>query len=133
MNRQAGPLSPCAQLFARLLTFMIPHGSGSRLRVDAELHGTPATPQGVRDVQPCQPDHFSLTVEEYVGDLQVLSFTGTEGISQPYRFDLELVSENPDLDLETLLHKQAFLAMDDKGSGIHGQIYRIAKAMPANA
>ena len=51
--------------------------------------------------------HFSLTVEDYVGDLQVLSFTGTEGISQPYRFDLELVSENPDLDLEKLLHKQA--------------------------
>jgi len=71
--------------------------------------------------------HFSLTVEDYVGDLQVLSFTGTEGISQPYRFDLELVSENPDLDLEKLLHKQAFLAFDPKGSGIHGQIYRVAQ------
>ncbi|MFJ2540585.1 hypothetical protein, partial [Pseudomonas sp. NPDC087614] len=35
--------------------------------------------------------HFSLKVEDYVGDLQVLSFVGTEGISQPYRFDLELV------------------------------------------
>ena len=71
--------------------------------------------------------HFSLTVEDYVGDLQVLSFTGTEGISQPYRFDLELVSENPDLDLEKLLHKQAFLAFDPQGSGIHGQIYRVAQ------
>ncbi|TFB40202.1 type VI secretion system tip protein TssI/VgrG [Pseudomonas sp. F01002] len=71
--------------------------------------------------------HFSLMVEDYVGDLQVLSFTGTEGISQPYRFDLELVSENPDLDLEKLLHKQAFLAFDPQGSGIHGQIYRVAQ------
>ncbi|KNH17915.1 type IV secretion protein Rhs [Pseudomonas syringae] len=71
--------------------------------------------------------HFSLTVEDYAGDLQVLSFAGTEGISQPYRFDLELVSENPDLDLEKLLHKQAFLAFDPKGSGIHGQIYRVAQ------
>ncbi|WP_454841773.1 type VI secretion system tip protein TssI/VgrG [Pseudomonas hormoni] len=71
--------------------------------------------------------HFSLTVEDYVGDLQVLSFTGTEGISQPYRFDIELVSENPDLDLEKLLHKQAFLAFDPQGSGIHGQIYRVAQ------
>ncbi len=71
--------------------------------------------------------HFSLTVEDYVGDLQVLSFTGTEGVSQPYRFDLELVSENPDLDLEKLLHKQAFLAFDPQGSGIHGQIYRVAQ------
>ena len=74
---------------------------------------------------PSNETHFSLTVEDYAGDLQVLSFSGTEGISQPYRFDLELVSENPDLDLEKLLHKQAFLAFDPKGSGIHGQIYRV--------
>ena len=76
---------------------------------------------------PANETHFSLTVEDYVGDLQVLSFTGTEGISQPFRFDLELVSENPDLDLEKLLHKQAFLALDPQGSGIHGQIYRVAQ------
>lgn len=44
---------------------------------------------------PANETHFSLKVEDYVGDLQVLSFTGTEGISQPFRFDLELVSETP--------------------------------------
>ncbi|AZC32444.1 VgrG protein [Pseudomonas chlororaphis subsp. piscium] len=62
----------------------------------------------------------------------MLSFEGIEGISQPFRFDLELVSENPDLDLETLLHKQAFLAFEhasakESASGIHGQIYRVAQ------
>jgi type VI secretion system secreted protein VgrG len=36
--------------------------------------------------------NFSLTIEDFTGYLQVLSFTGTEGISQPYRFDLELGS-----------------------------------------
>ncbi|MDO1508730.1 contractile injection system protein, VgrG/Pvc8 family, partial [Pseudomonas chlororaphis] len=76
--------------------------------------------------------HFSLSIEGFQSDLQVLSFKGIEGISQPFRFDLELVSENPDLDLETLLHKQAFLAFDPAalnggGSGIHGQIYRVAQ------
>ncbi|AMS16972.1 type IV secretion protein Rhs [Pseudomonas chlororaphis] len=71
--------------------------------------------------------HFSLTIDDFQGDLQVLSFEGIEGISQPFRFDLELVSENPDLDLESLLHKQAFLAFDPQGSGIHGQIYRVAQ------
>ncbi|POR63023.1 type VI secretion system tip protein VgrG [Pseudomonas syringae pv. pisi] len=76
---------------------------------------------------PSNETHFSLTVKDFSGDLQVLSFTGTEGISQPFRFDLELVSENPDIDLETLLHKQAFLAFDPQGNGIHGQIYRIAQ------
>ncbi|UQY33748.1 type VI secretion system tip protein VgrG [Pseudomonas fulva] len=76
---------------------------------------------------PSNETHFSLSVKEFAGDLQVLSFTGTEGVSQPYRFDLELVSENHDLDLESLLHKQAFLAFDPQGSGIHGQIYRVAQ------
>ncbi|PWE40058.1 contractile injection system protein, VgrG/Pvc8 family, partial [Pseudomonas prosekii] len=76
---------------------------------------------------PANETHFSLTIEGLEHDLQVLSFNGTEGISQPYAFDVELVSENPDLDLETLLHKQAFLALDAAGSGIHGQIYRIAQ------
>ncbi|WP_277591576.1 type VI secretion system tip protein VgrG [Pseudomonas chlororaphis] len=81
---------------------------------------------------PSNETHFRLTVDDFQGDLQVLSFEGIEGISQPFRFDLELVSENPDLDLETLLHKQAFLAFDPaalngEGSGIHGQIYRVAQ------
>ncbi|MBX8474365.1 type VI secretion system tip protein VgrG [Pseudomonas cichorii] len=76
---------------------------------------------------PSNETHFSLTIEDYESDLQVLSFTGSEGISQAFCFDVELVSENPDLDLEKLLHKQAFLAFDPQGSGIHGQIYRIAQ------
>ncbi|WP_277419448.1 contractile injection system protein, VgrG/Pvc8 family, partial [Pseudomonas viridiflava] len=76
---------------------------------------------------PSNETHFSLTVKDFSGDLQVLSFTGTEGISQPFSFDLELVSENPDIDLETLLHKQAFLAFDPQGNGIHGQVYRVAQ------
>ncbi|WPO47384.1 type VI secretion system tip protein VgrG [Pseudomonas sp. S1Bt23] len=76
---------------------------------------------------PSNETHFSLTVDDFQGDLQVLSFEGIEGISQAFRFDLELVSENPGLDLETLLHKQAFLAFDPQGSGIHGQIYRVAQ------
>ncbi|SKB10547.1 hypothetical protein SAMN05421862_1505 [Pseudomonas extremaustralis] len=29
--------------------------------------------------------NFSLTIEDFTGDLQVLSFTVAEGISQPYR------------------------------------------------
>ncbi|SDM02858.1 type VI secretion system tip protein TssI/VgrG, partial [Pseudomonas indica] len=50
-----------------------------------------------------------------------------EALNRPYRFDLELVSEKPDLDLESLLHKPAFLAFAPDGSGIHGLIHRIAQ------
>ncbi|WP_277418992.1 contractile injection system protein, VgrG/Pvc8 family, partial [Pseudomonas viridiflava] len=59
--------------------------------------------------------------------LQVFALTGREAISQPFAFEVELVSEQPSLDLETLLHKPAFLQLSPDGSGIHGQIYRAAQ------
>ena len=76
---------------------------------------------------PANQTHFNLTIEGLVNDLQVFSFTGREAISQPFAFDIELVSEKPSLDLETLLHKPAFLQLSPDGSGIHGQIYRAAQ------
>ena len=71
--------------------------------------------------------HFSLTLEDVEHDFKLLEFRGHEAISQPYRFDLELVSERPDLDLQALLHKPAFLAFDPAGKGIHGLVHRIAQ------
>ena len=38
-----------------------------------------------------------------------------------------MVSERPDLDLQSLLHKPAFLAFDPAGHGIHGQIFASAQ------
>ncbi|PIA65816.1 type VI secretion system tip protein TssI/VgrG [Pseudomonas sediminis] len=71
--------------------------------------------------------HFSLSIDGIEHDLQVLEFTGREAISQPYAVDVELISERPDLDLESLLHQRAFLAFDQNGAGIHGLIHRIAQ------
>ncbi|MBP5099514.1 type VI secretion system tip protein TssI/VgrG [Pseudomonas protegens] len=76
---------------------------------------------------PANETHFSLTVEDFASDLQVLAFKGSESISQPFCFELELVSEDPALDLQGLLHKLAFLAFDPQGRGIHGQIRRVAQ------
>lgn len=70
---------------------------------------------------------FKLTIADLESDLQVLEFTGKEGISQPYRFDLELVSDRPDIELESLLHRQAFLSLDAQGAGFNGQIFRIGQ------
>ncbi|WP_053159803.1 type VI secretion system tip protein VgrG [Pseudomonas sp. P1.8] len=67
---------------------------------------------------------FNLTIQGLNHDLQILAFTGQEAISTPYAFDVVLVSERPNIDLESLLHKQAFLAYGD--AGIHGQIHRVA-------
>ncbi|WP_311971593.1 type VI secretion system tip protein TssI/VgrG [Pseudomonas baltica] len=70
--------------------------------------------------------HFNLTIPALDNDFQVLSFTGHEGINRVYRFELVLVSENPDIDLYGLMHKQAYLALDENGTGIHGQIYSVS-------
>jgi len=76
---------------------------------------------------PANQTHFALTIEGFSHDLQVLALNGREAISQPFAFDVQLVSERRALDLETLLHKPAFLQLSPDGSGIHGQIYRAAQ------
>ncbi|GAB7532889.1 type VI secretion system tip protein TssI/VgrG [Pseudomonas sp. 3A(2025)] len=60
-------------------------------------------------------------------EFQVLAFKGYEALNQPFRFDLQLVSERHGLDLEALLHQPAFLQLSPDGSGIHGQVERIAQ------
>ncbi|WP_443192194.1 type VI secretion system tip protein TssI/VgrG [Pseudomonas indica] len=76
---------------------------------------------------PANETHFSLVIDGLEHDLQVLEFRGKEAISTPYRFDLELVSEKPDLDLESLLHRPAFLAFTPDGLGVHGLIHGVAQ------
>ncbi|SFI09764.1 type VI secretion system secreted protein VgrG [Pseudomonas guineae] len=76
---------------------------------------------------PANETHFSLTIEGLEHDLQVLEFNGREAISQPYRFEVELISEQPELDLQSLLHQPAFLAFSPDGLGIHGLIYQVAQ------
>ena len=76
---------------------------------------------------PANQAHFTLSLEGIEHDFKVLEFRGREAISQPYRFDLELVCERPDLDLESLLHRPAFLAIAPDGSGIHGLVHQAAQ------
>ncbi|KMN19740.1 type VI secretion system tip protein VgrG [Pseudomonas weihenstephanensis] len=76
---------------------------------------------------PANETQFTLTITGLAHDLRVLKFEGQETISSPFAIKVELVSERPDLDLESLLHQQAFLAFNHSGNGIHGQIYRIAQ------
>lgn len=75
---------------------------------------------------------FSLTIDDLQHDLQVLRFTGKESISQPYTFEIELVSDRRSLNPDDLLHKQAFLAFNEAGDGIHGQIHSASKGCLGN-
>ena len=70
---------------------------------------------------------FKLDIEGFPHDLQVLEFRAKEALNQPYEVTLELVSERPDLDLESLLHRPAFLTFGPDNSGLHGHVYRIAQ------
>ncbi|MCF4996892.1 type VI secretion system tip protein VgrG [Pseudomonas syringae] len=74
-----------------------------------------------------KPVDFVLDIDGLRHDLQVLEFSAREALNQPYEVLLELVSERPDLALESLLHQSAFLTFAPDGSGIHGQIHRVAQ------
>ncbi len=66
---------------------------------------------------------FRLDIPNLPHTLNVLSFTGTEAISQPFAFELEVVSECSDLDLQSLMFRSAWLSFADSKSGINGQIH----------
>ncbi len=76
---------------------------------------------------PANQTHFSLSIDGVAHDLQVLEFKGFEALSQPFVFTLELVSEQPDLDLQGLLHQRAFLALSSQGNGIHAYIHQAGR------
>ncbi len=71
-------------------------------------------------------------VKTTLGDDALLleSFEGDEGVSQPFRFVLRMLSENPSLDLESLLKKPVVISMqlpDESDRHIHGNISRITQ------
>lgn len=65
---------------------------------------------------------FSLLIPSVGHDFQVLAFHGTEAISTLYAIEVELASERPDVDLESLLCQPAFLQFGLRGEGLHGHI-----------
>ena len=83
--------------------------------------------RGIRMFAPANQAVFRMIIAGLKTDLQVSALTGREAISEPFSFDVELVSEHPAIDLDTLLHKQAFLQLSPDGTGIHGQVYRAAQ------
>jgi type VI secretion system secreted protein VgrG len=65
---------------------------------------------------------FSLHIPATRNDFKVLAFDGVEAISALYAIQVELVSEHPDFDLESLLSQPAFLQFGLNGEGLHGRI-----------
>jgi len=76
---------------------------------------------------PANIPSFTLTLPGLDHDFQVLAFHGWEALNQPYRFQVELISEKSAWDLEQLLHRPAWLALAPSGPGIHGLLGAIVQ------
>lgn len=74
--------------------------------------------------------HFTLHIPAVRNDFKVLAFDGVEAISALYAIKVELVSEHPDFDLESLLSQPAFLQFGLNGEGIHGHIEEVFVGEP---
>lgn len=72
--------------------------------------------------KPANTAQFALHIPAVRNDFKVLAFNGIEAISALYAIKVELVSENPDFDLESLLSQPAFLQFGPDGEGLHGHI-----------
>ncbi len=71
--------------------------------------------------------HFSLTVEGLAPDkLKVVEFTGTEALSTPYNFQIQLASRDADIDANMTVDRHACLTIYEQGEASH-QISGIVK------
>jgi uncharacterized protein involved in type VI secretion and phage assembly len=77
---------------------------------------------------PANEPSFRLDVEGLPDPFAVLAFTGSEAISQPFEFNLDLLIDDPALDLASLLYRPAFLHVGPPGNGFHGQLHELVQA-----
>ncbi|MDT9675254.1 type VI secretion protein [Pseudomonas sp. JV414] len=71
---------------------------------------------------PVNEPSFRLDIAGLPDPFEVLAFTGSEAISEPFVFDVDLLNIEPTLDLASLLYRSAFLHFGPLGQGIHGQL-----------
>ena len=66
------------------------------------------------------------------GELEVVTFVGREAISQPFHFELELVSKNPSVPFSDVIDQQATLGMTWDGGAlpIHGVVAHVEQGAP---
>lgn len=76
---------------------------------------------------PADEPSFRLDVAGLSIPLEVLAFTGCEAISEPFAFELDLLIDDPHLDLAGLLYRSARLSFGPSGSDVHGQLQRLVQ------
>ncbi|MBN3865557.1 type VI secretion system tip protein VgrG [Pseudomonas frederiksbergensis] len=69
---------------------------------------------------------FTLTLLNGGLSVQVLQFSGREGLNQPYRFDIDVISLAPATNLAPWLQQPAYLRLAGN-QGIHGVIHSVSR------
>jgi type VI secretion system secreted protein VgrG len=70
---------------------------------------------------------FRLGVAGMSDAFEVLAFTGREAISEPFVFEVDLLIDDPTLDLASLLYQPVSLHFGPAGQAIHGQLHELVQ------
>lgn len=102
----------------------------SRFAMSLNRYGfVPSAPVPMAEAQSMHNDKespFTLTLLDGDLSLQVLQFSGREGLNRLYRFDIEVIGLAPVISLDRLLQQAAFLSLGD-GEGIHGVLHSVSR------
>jgi type VI secretion system secreted protein VgrG len=76
---------------------------------------------------PVREPSFRLDVAGLPDPFEVLAFTGTEALNEPFVFDVDLLIDDPALDLASLLFRSAVLHIEAQQSFFHGQLHELVQ------
>ncbi|WP_434602710.1 type VI secretion protein [Pseudomonas sp. Z4-7] len=76
---------------------------------------------------PARESSFRLEIAGLPESFVVVAFTGKESISEPFLFEVELVTSDTPLDLAGLLYRSVWLSFGSCGRGIHGQLHEVVQ------
>ncbi|MCU0117990.1 contractile injection system protein, VgrG/Pvc8 family [Pseudomonas sp. B2M1-30] len=77
--------------------------------------------------EPADEPSFSLDVAGLSAPFEVLAFTGSEALNEPFAFEIDVLIDDPHLDLAGLLHRAGFLRFGPPGNGVHGQLQSLVQ------
>jgi type VI secretion system VgrG family protein len=72
---------------------------------------------------------FLFEIEDFADEIRVLRFSGVEGISEPFRYNLKLAIQNDDIDLSAIVGSDGHLTIssDNGDRYVHGRISKFVK------
>jgi type VI secretion system secreted protein VgrG len=76
---------------------------------------------------PVNEPMFRLDVAGLSDAFEVLAFSGSEALSEPFAFDIDVLVEDAQLDLAGLLHRSVFLQFGAACNGVHGQLHSVVQ------